>query len=83
MKPYFITITRQFGSLGRPIARELAEILKIEYYDRDILEMASKEINKPVEELESYDETTKGIFNRMMYPLGIGDSSMHTRLFQM
>ena len=36
-KKYIVTITRQFGSLGRPITREMSEILGIEYYDRDIV----------------------------------------------
>ena len=45
---YVITITRQFGSLGRPIAREMAKLLDIDYYDRDIVEMAEKEMQQPV-----------------------------------
>ena len=45
---YVITITRQFGSLGRPIAREMAKMLDIDYYDRDIVEMAAKEMQQPV-----------------------------------
>lgn len=28
-KKYIVTITRQFGSLGRPIAREMSEILAL------------------------------------------------------
>ena len=43
-KKYIVTITRQFGSLGRPIAREMSEILGIEYYDRDIVEETSKKM---------------------------------------
>ena len=43
MNNYIITITRQFGSLGRPIAGKLAEMLGIEYYDRDIVERTAKE----------------------------------------
>ena len=39
---YIITITRQFGSLGRPIARQMSEKLGIEYYDRDIVESTAK-----------------------------------------
>ena len=42
MQKYVISISRQFGSLGRPIAKKLAELLEIEYYDRDIVEEASK-----------------------------------------
>ena len=38
MEQYVITISRQFGSMGRSIARELSEILGIEFLDRDIVE---------------------------------------------
>ena len=38
MAKYVITIARQFGSLGRPIARRMSEMLGIEYYDRDIVD---------------------------------------------
>ena len=37
MSKYVVTITRQFGSLGRPIAKRMSELLGIEYYDRDIV----------------------------------------------
>ena len=37
MEHYAITINRQFGSLGRPIAQKLANLLSIEFYDRDIV----------------------------------------------
>ena len=43
-KKYVITITRQFGSLGRPIAKLMAEQLGIEYYDRDIVDQAAKQL---------------------------------------
>ena len=36
MNHYTITITREFGSLGRPIAKKMSELLGIQYYDRDI-----------------------------------------------
>ena len=39
---YAITITRQFGSLGRPIAKRMAEILGIKYYDRDIVDQTAQ-----------------------------------------
>ena len=37
-KKYIITISREFGSLGRPIAKKLAELLDINFYDREIVE---------------------------------------------
>lgn len=42
LENYVITISRQFGSLGRPIAKKMAELLGVEYYDRDIVEEAAK-----------------------------------------
>ena len=48
MEKYVVTITRQFGSLGRPIARKMSDILGIEYYDRDIVDQAAKKLQLPV-----------------------------------
>ena len=41
---YVVTITRQFGSMGRPIAKKMAEKLGVEYYDRDIVDQAAKKL---------------------------------------
>ena len=38
-----ITISRQFGSGGREIGKTLSEQLGIPFYDKELLEMASKE----------------------------------------
>lgn len=53
MKKFVVTITREFGSLGRPIAKRLAELLNVEYYDRDIVEAAAKKMNLPVSVISS------------------------------
>ena len=45
---YVVTITRQFGSLGRPIAKRMSEILDIGYYDRDLVDEAAKKLKLPV-----------------------------------
>lgn len=37
MEQYVITISRQFGSMGRSIAKELSTLLGIEFMDRDIV----------------------------------------------
>ena len=47
MSKYTITITREFGSLGRPIAHALSQKLGIEYYDRDIVDEVAKQLNLP------------------------------------
>ncbi len=44
---YVVTITRQFGSMGRPIAKKWPK-LGIEYYDRDIVRQAARKLNLPV-----------------------------------
>ena len=42
MKQYVITISRQFGSLGRSIAQALSKELGVDFYDRDIVEQTAK-----------------------------------------
>ena len=77
MKKFIITINRNFGSLGRPIAKRLAELLNVECYDRDIVEAASKKMNLPVSVVSNIEEKKSGFF-RMLFPLG-NDSSEHQR----
>jgi len=82
MKKYNITIARQFGSLGRPIARRLSEILEINYYDRDIVERAAEKISLSVSEVSEQEERAKGIFFKMKYPLGMPTLSVQDQIFQ-
>ena len=73
-KKYVVTIARQFGSLGRPIAKMMSEKLGIEYYDRDIVEQAAKKLNLHVSHIDSY--------MRMMFPLGTESSSEQDNIFE-
>lgn len=79
---YVINIARQFGSLGRPIAKRLSEILEIEYYDRDIVEKAAKIMNLPISVISSVEEKHKksGFFN-MLFPLGTESNDMQDKVF--
>ena len=43
MKKKIITISRQFGSGGRGIGKLLADRLDIPFYDKELIELASKE----------------------------------------
>ena len=85
-KKYVITITRQFGSLGRPIAKLMAEQLGIEYYDRDIVDQAAKQLKLPAsvvdEEEESAKKPFKNPFSRMVLPLGGGTNSTQDDIFE-
>ena len=56
MEQYVITISRQFGSMGRSIAKELSENLGIEFLDRDIVEATAKRMGLPVSVISDEDE---------------------------
>ncbi len=81
-KKYVVTITRQFGSMGRPIARELSERLGIEYYDRDIVEEISKQMNLPVSTISQLEErySSPNFFN-MVFPLGFSTAQKQDQIF--
>lgn len=81
MRRYAITVTRQFGSLGRPIAKIVAERLGINYYDRDIVEQTAKNLNLSVSTIENEEEKAKRPFLYMRYPLGKGTSDIQDRIF--
>lgn len=80
MKKFSVSISRQFGSLGRPIARELSEILGVEYYDRDIVDMVAKKHNISVKEVSDLEESASK-YSFMKFPLGNGTSSAQDKIF--
>lgn len=82
-----MTIARQFGSLGRPIAMKMSEQLGIEFYDRDIVEESAKKLNLPVSKISEIEESAKkhvktNNFRRMMYPLGTQSNDLQDKLFE-
>jgi cytidylate kinase len=81
-KNYVVTIERQFGSLGRPIAKRVSEQLGIEYYDRDIVDITAAKLNLPVSTVSDYEEKAKSNFFSMLYPLGMGTTEMQDVIFQ-
>ncbi len=72
MGHYVVTIQRQFGSMGRPIARKMSEILGIDFYDRDIVEAAAKQLDLPVSVVKKEEERAHtqypNPFSRMCFP---------------
>lgn len=86
MEKYVVTITRQFGSMGRPIARKMSEILGIEYFDRDIVDQAAAKLKLPVSVVDQEEERAKKMeknpLSLMMYPLGKGTSSTQDQIFE-
>lgn len=78
---YVVTVTRQFGSMGRPIAKKMAEKLGIEYYDREIVDKAAAQLHLPVSTINEEEERAhtqiKSNFISMMFPFGaVGSESV-------
>ena len=78
---YAVTITREFGSMGRPIAKKAAAMIGIECYDRDIVEEAAKKMNLPLSLVSEQEESAKTAFFNMKYPLGMGTSDVQDNIF--
>ena len=55
-----ITINRMFGSNGRIIGKALAEELGFKFYDKELIEMASREKNIPFDEFASQPVAVSG-----------------------
>lgn len=82
MEKYVVTISRQFGSLGRTIAQKMSEKLQIHFYDRDIVEDTSKRMGQPISVISNEEENTQSVFFRRQYPLGMGVANMQDEIFR-
>lgn len=81
MEKFTITITRQFGSMGRTIAKELSEELGIEFYDRDIVEEVSRQLKLPVSQISDSEEKATYRFWSRMFPLGTDEEYIQKMIF--
>lgn len=81
MDKYVVTISRQFGSLGRSIAAELAKRLDVEYMDRDIVEETARRMGHHVAEISNSEEVGVGAFLRRAFPLG-AEASLRDSIFE-
>lgn len=61
-KHCIINIGRQYGSGGRTIGKEIAKRLNIPYYDKELINLASKESGFGKEFFEKADEKTRFSF---------------------
>lgn len=70
---------------GRPIARQMSEILGIDYYDRDIVDQAAKKLKLPISVVDQEEEKAVkqavNPFSRMIFPLGKGTSNTQDKIF--
>lgn len=80
-KHYIVTLSREFGSLGRPIAKRMAEILDITCYDRDIVEQTAENLKLPISVIKDTEESMKTRFFNMGYPLGVGATEQQDIIF--
>lgn len=81
MSKYVVTISRQFGSLGRSIAKEMAEKLGVEFYDRDIVELAAKRMGQSLSTISETEEKAKSFFLRKKDPFSMGIYSISDEIF--
>ena len=58
-KQKIISVSREFGSGGHEIARQIAEAMQLEFVDRSISEMIAKEKRVDADKLHPYDEATR------------------------
>lgn len=77
-KKIIVTIGRQFGSGGRTIGKKLAEQLGIAYYDKELINLASKESGICGEFFEKADERNSG---SLLKALAMG-FTMNNAIFQ-
>ena len=78
---YIVTINRQFGSLGRTIAKQLSERLDINYYDREIVDRAARKLDMPVSEISELEESAEKFLFKVKYPLGMGTTDVQDKIF--
>ena len=77
-----ITITRQFGSLGRYIAQLTAKKMGYAYYDRELIDRTADSMGNDTKELMLMDgRMAASSYGRMMYPLGTGSLYNQEKLF--
>ena len=81
MKQDVVTISRQFGSMGRMIAQQLSRELGVDFYDRDIVEETASRMGLPVSVISNTEENSKSIYFKQQYPLGMGIASMRDEIF--
>lgn len=84
MESYTVTIGRQFGSMGRPIGKRAAELLGINYFDRDIVEEVAKRMGMPLSVISKEEEEARhrfGIYGKMLFPMGSGTTELQNRIF--
>lgn len=81
---YVITVSRQFASMGRTIAKEMSKRLNINFMDRDIVAETAKRMGLSVKSVSHHDETvpTGGFFMRHSYLFHLDVYNINREIFE-
>ncbi len=82
MARYVVTISRQFGSMGRTIAQKMSELLQIEYLDRDIVELTAQRMGHSVKTISDAEENAGAMLIRKRLPFPLGVYSITDEVFE-
>lgn len=82
MAHYVVTISRQFGSMGRTIAEKMSKELGIDYLDREIVEAAAQRMGYPVKTVSEAEESAGTVFLRKRIPFNLGVYSITDEIFE-
>lgn len=78
---FVITIGRQYGSGGRFIAKKLAEMLNVNFYDNELLTTAATQSGMSKTILDNYDEKKDGFFSGVVPSTFGADMSLSQKVF--
>lgn len=82
MAQYVVTISRQFGSMGRTIAEKMSELLGIDYLDRDIVELTAARMGHSIKTISEAEENMGIFFIRKRLPFNLGMYSITDEIFE-
>ena len=82
MKQYVITISREFGALGRTVAQRLSQLLEVEFWDRDIVEAAAQRMGQSLPLISDVEERAKpSLFRHRREKMNLASYSISDEVF--
>lgn len=84
-KKIIVTISREYGSYGREIGRQLAKQLHIAYYDKEVLEQVAQKLNVSQAFFTDHNLNDAGLYSlsgKMQYGIKfLTELSLSTKVF--
>lgn len=77
-----ITISREFGSAGGTIGKAVANALGYEYYDRELILQAAREIHADIEDITKLDEKVPVSFGFAQSLFNPENTSLEQRFYE-